>query len=96
VADEAKGRHYGRVGDALLSTHSSQFAITTKQGLLDSQKGGVTPAAAKLVKQRTERYALNDVKNLHYRGVRNPGLTTYAGAGGYAHVLPPEHKRVVR
>ena len=64
-------------------------AITTKHGLVNSQKLIQALSNEGQKKQAESSYVLNDVKNLHYRGVRNPGLITYAGAGGTSHVLPP-------
>jgi len=34
-----------------------------------------------------ENFVLNKNQNIHYRGVRQPGLLTYAG-GGLSHILP--------
>ena len=60
---------------------SPQFSITTKQGLMNSQKTlDFGYRAFKDNSTNAQSDVLNDVRNLHYRGVRHPSLTTFAGA----------------
>ena len=64
------------------------YTITTKLGLYNSQRtidpDGFKPFSVEGGKSNV----LNNVRNLHYRGVRQPGLVTHAGAAPQTCVLP--------
>ena len=67
---------------------TSTYAITTKHGLINSSQS--RPSSHSEKKLALDNYNINKNENLHYRGVRQPGLITYAGGAGLSHVLPPK------
>lgn len=70
----------------------STFAITTKQGLFNIT-GSPKVASAKDMGRKQTEFRLNHNSNLHYRGVRKPGLVTYAVGGDIGHILPPDQRK---
>ena len=77
----------------LAAKKNSSYAITTKQGLMNSQILQLTSQQNSINLGLKPSYNINTVSNLHYRGSRQPGLVAYAGGGGLSHVLPINQRK---